>query len=73
MSKLIEEQCRYLEEQAARIGVDVEVAYDGGGYFTMRLRGGTAYTRVRMEDKLEDFHLKAWKLLNGGRADHAIE
>ena len=71
MSKLIEEQCRYLEEQAARIGIDVEVAYDGGGYFTMRLRGGTTYTRVRMEDKLDDFHLKAWKLLNEREWGHA--
>lgn len=68
MSKLIEEQCRYLEEQAARIGVDVEVAYNPErGDFTMRLRGGKKYTYVRMEDKLEDFHLKAWKLLNGER------
>ena len=68
MSNLIEEQCLYLEAQAARIGVDVVVAYNPErGDFTMRLRGGTTYTRVSMDDKLEDFHLKAWKLLNGER------
>lgn len=71
MSNLIEEQCRYLVAQAAKIGVDVEVAYNPcRGDFTMKLRGGTAYTHVRLDDKLEDFHLKAWKLLNReGRAE----
>ena len=68
MSILIAAQCEYLEEQAARIGVDVEVAYNPKrGDFTMRLRGGTTYARVSLDDKIEDFHLKAWKLLNGER------
>ena len=68
MSILIAAQCRYLEAHAAKIGVDVEVAYNPErGDFTMRLRGGTTYARVSLDDKIEDFHLKAWKLLNGER------
>lgn len=63
MNNNIEEQCRYLEEQAAKIGVEVEVTPNNRGDFDMQLKGGTASIRVSMEDRIEDFHLKAWKLM----------
>lgn len=63
MNNNIEEQCRYLEEQAAKIGVDVVVAPNNRGDFDMQLKGGTASIRVSMEDRREDFILKAWKLM----------
>lgn len=67
MSNQIEAQCRYLEEQAAKIGVEVEVTPNNRGDFDMQLKGGTASIRVSMEDRREDFILKAWKLM--GQAD----
>lgn len=67
MNNLIEEQCRYLESMAARIGVEVTVTPNPRGDFTMKLKGSSASVRVSMEDRCEDFNMKAWKLLNGKR------
>lgn len=64
LSDLIEKQCRHLEAQAAKIGVDVVVTPNNHGDFNMQLKGSTKYVRVSMEDRCEDFNLKAWKLLD---------
>lgn len=64
MVSLIEKQCRHLEAQAAKIGVDVVVTPNNHGDFNMQLKGSTKYVRVSMEDRCEDFNLKAWKLLD---------
>lgn len=64
MSNLIEEQCRYLVEQADKIGVDVVVMSDNGRDFIMKRKGSDRTVTVRMEDKIEDFNLKVWKLMD---------
>lgn len=65
MSNLIEEQCRYLVAQAAKIGVDVVVTPSPYSKdFIMKRKGSDATVTVRMEDKIEDFNLKVWKLMN---------
>lgn len=61
---LIEEQCRYLEAMAAKIGVSVIVEHIKGGEFLMRLSGCKDGYVVTMEEPMERFFLKAWKLLN---------
>lgn len=65
MNHNIEAQCRYLEEQAAKIGIDVVVTPNNRGDFDMQRNGLSV--RVSMEDRLEDFYLKAWKLM--GKTD----
>lgn len=64
MSNLIEEQCRYLVEQAAKIGVDVVVMPTMSRDFIMKRKGSDHTVTVRMEDKIEDFNLKVWKLMD---------
>lgn len=63
-NELIEKQCRYLEAQAAKIGVDVVVTPNNHGDFNMQLKGSDTYARVSMDDQCETFTLKAWKLLD---------
>lgn len=68
--ELIEKQCRYLEDQAAKIGVEVVVTPNIHGDFDMQLKGSTrSYIRVSLEDKQEDFYLKAWSLVEEKTAD----
>ena len=62
---LIEEQCRYLEDMATKIGVSVIVEHLKGREFLMRLSGCKDGYVVTMEEPLEQFLLKAWKLLKG--------
>ena len=60
----IEGQCRYLEEMATKVGVSVVVEHLRGREFLMRLSGCEQCYVVTMEEPMERFLLKAWKLLN---------
>lgn len=60
----IEEQCRYLEDMATKVGVSVVVEHLQGREFLMRLSGCEQCYVVTMEEPMEQFLLKAWKLLN---------